>query len=151
MTIGFFPQNYVNGSNITMLLSEFMVFQRTLTDAQVDALGYELGKKYKITTTFTPPGDYNNDGIVNAADFVVWRQNVGTTNVLPNDPIGGTIGPAQYDQWRANFGNLAGTGLGSGSEFGAVPEPATPLLLLSVAIGWFTLRRRHHAFDEPRR
>ena len=49
-------------------------------------------------------GDYNADGAVDAADYVVWRKNVGTTNVLPNDPDGGTIGPLQYATWRANFG-----------------------------------------------
>jgi hypothetical protein len=31
--------------------------------------------------------------------------NDGTTSALPNEPIGVTIGPAQYDQWRANFGS----------------------------------------------
>ena len=34
------------------------------------------------------PGDYNDDGTVNAADYVVWRKNEGTMNVLPNDAIG---------------------------------------------------------------
>jgi autotransporter-associated beta strand protein len=33
-------------------------------------------------------GDYNSDGTVDAADYVVWRKNDGTTNSLPNDPIG---------------------------------------------------------------
>ena len=46
------------------------------------------------------PGDYNQDGIVDAADYVVWRDNEGTTNSLPNDLIGGTIGTAHYNQWR---------------------------------------------------
>jgi hypothetical protein len=50
-------------------------------------------------------GDYNNNGIVDAADFPTWAVNVGTNNTLPNDSIGGTIGMAQYDQWRARFGN----------------------------------------------
>ena len=73
-------------------------------------------------------GDYNDDGIVGAADYVVWRKNEGTATALPNDPIAGTIGQAQYDQWTAHFGETA---LGSGSVFSAtVPEPGSALLLI---------------------
>ncbi len=52
-------------------------------------------------------GNYNGDGITDAADYVVWRKNNGTT--------------ALYDTWRANFGTVAA--LGSSST--AVPEPTT--------------------------
>jgi hypothetical protein len=77
------------------------------------------------------PGDYNDDGSVDAADYVVWRKNEGTTNALPNDPIGGTIGPAQFNQWRANFGAMAGSGsVAPDSVSGTVPEPnCLPMLL----------------------
>jgi hypothetical protein len=51
-------------------------------------------------------GDYNENGIVDAGDEVVRKKNEGTNNPLPNDPIGGTIGMAQFDQWKANFGNV---------------------------------------------
>lgn len=86
-----------------------------------------------------PPGltgDYNNNGIVDAADYVIWRKMSGTTAALPNDPIGGTIGAAQYTQWRANFGNSFGSGSGSGlgSSVAAVPEPATKSLLLFAVV-----------------
>ena len=40
-------------------------------------------------------GDYNEDGIVDAADYVVWRKGLGTIYIQ-----------AQYDVWRANFGKL---------------------------------------------
>ena len=72
-------------------------------------------------------GDYNDDGTVDAADYVVWRKNVGTSNPLPNDPNGGTIGAPQYTTWRANFGSSS-PGSGSG-DLAAVPEPAGALLL----------------------
>ena len=41
--------------------------------------------------TAAPPilaGDYNNNDIVDAADYVVWRNNENTNNTLPNDPLG---------------------------------------------------------------
>jgi T5SS/PEP-CTERM-associated repeat protein len=83
------------------------------------------------------PGDYNDDGKVDAADYVVWRKYSGTPTTLPNDPHGGTIGTLQFNTWRANFGNMAGSGGASENE--AIPEPAT-LVLLLVAIP--TMRRR---------
>jgi hypothetical protein len=79
------------------------------------------------------PGDYNQDGSVNAADYVVWRDNEGTTSALPNDNgIGGTIGAAHYDLWRAHFG-LAAASSSADSSNSAVPEPAQlPMLIAGI-------------------
>jgi hypothetical protein len=85
------------------------------------------------------PGDYSDNGTVDAADYVLWRDNQGTNNVLPNDPIGGTIGASQYDQWRANFGSTGGTGAGTGS---VVPEPGRMALLVLGALLVGEWRRR---------
>ena len=77
-------------------------------------------------------GDYNDNGVVDAADYVLWRKNVGTTGTLANDTIGGTIGEDHYNLWRANFGETtpgAGTALGSA----AVPEP-TALVLAALGL-----------------
>ena len=72
------------------------------------------------------PGDYNNNGVVDAADYTVWRDNLGAPEgTLPNDTDGGAIGQAQYDTWKANFGNTLGAGSGSIAQ---VPEPSTTAL-----------------------
>jgi hypothetical protein len=76
------------------------------------------------------PGDYNNDGLVDAADYVVWRKYVGTTTAIPNDPHGGTIGINQFNTWRSNFGTSLP---GSGSGVSLVPEPGSFLLVLLAA------------------
>jgi len=68
-------------------------------------------------------GDYDNNGVVDAVDYAIWRENLGTMNVLPNDPTGGTIGTAQYTTWRSNFGASA-PGLAQ-----STPEPSSLLLL----------------------
>jgi autotransporter-associated beta strand protein len=89
------------------------------------------------------PGDFNEDYIVDAADYLIWRENEGTTNQLPNDNnLGGTVGPAHYDLWRSNFGTVGG---GSGSAAGTsagVPEPAT-LALVVMGILPLVCGRRH--------
>jgi hypothetical protein len=95
-------------------------------------------------------GDYNENCMVDAADYVVWRNNAGTVNLLPNDLIGGTIGQAHYDQWRANFGASLGTGSGSSlpsaePSSAAVPEPAT-VILVFLAAGICVKRCRTTAF-----
>ena len=72
------------------------------------------------------PGDYNGDGFVDAADFTVWRDNVGApAGTLPNDIDGGVIGTWQYDTWVANYGSSSAT-----SSASAVPEPSMAMLSL---------------------
>jgi autotransporter-associated beta strand protein len=83
-------------------------------------------------------GDYNDDGVVDAADYVAWRKNVGQpAGTLPNDPTGLPIGDDQYNTWTSNFG---ATPSGSG---GAVPEPSA-LALAAIGLLVASLRRRRH-------
>jgi uncharacterized protein YjbI with pentapeptide repeats len=85
-------------------------------------------------------GDYNQNGVVDAADYVVWRKNQNTMNLLPNDPTGGTIGVAQYNTWRADFGHTAGSGSGAYAN-AAVSEPST-MLLFALTAPLLSLRGR---------
>jgi glucose/arabinose dehydrogenase len=102
---------------------------------------FDNGQIYELQPIIiSTPGDYNDDGTVDAADYVVWRNNVGTNVLLPNDAIGNTIGPAHYDQWRANFGE---TDLAAGGGH-TIPELATArLLILSIMICLHGLKRRN--------
>jgi hypothetical protein len=106
------------------------------------ALGY-LNEMRIVASGVAPGllGDYNANGRVDAADYVRWRNSVGTTTVLPNDPTGGTIGVAQYNTWRAHFGAGAGSGSGLGAG-AAVPEPMSVTLVVMGVVGLCSLRRR---------
>lgn len=85
-------------------------------------------------------GDYNENNVVDAADYIVWRHTLGTS-VPPGsgaDGSGnGTIDQADYDVWRANFGNTAppAAGAAAGGADAAtsafVSDP--PILLASVS------------------
>ncbi|MGI9457741.1 MAG: hypothetical protein ACR2NU_14340, partial [Aeoliella sp.] len=83
--------------------------------------------------TFGLPGDFNNDGSVDAADYTVWRDHLGApAGALQNDIDGGAIGPAQYATWKANFGMSLPAS--ASIENAVVPEPATlTLVLLGVS------------------
>jgi GH35 family endo-1,4-beta-xylanase len=73
------------------------------------------------------PGDYNGDGAVDASDYTVWRDAVGSTSDLRADGNGdGTIDEADYAIWKSLFG----TSYGSGQASIAVPEPAGAVLLV---------------------
>lgn len=99
-----------------------------------------------FTFTLTPPavaGDYNGNGAVDAADYVLWRDTEGQTVAAGSGADGdgdGTVGPGDYDFWRARFGNTSG----SGSAIGAavVPEPAGFVLVSVGAICAAGRRRR---------
>jgi hypothetical protein len=95
------------------------------------------------TTGIGLVGDYNDDDQVDAADYVVWRANEGSNNVLPNDPIGGTIGSNQYDNWVANFGESAM--LPAAASQRAVPEPRSIVLLLIAMTGAASKPKRRRA------
>ncbi len=77
--------------------------------------------------------DFDNNGVVDARDSVLWRNSVGTTTVLRNDPIGGVIGTGQFNLWKANFGNS--TAGGAGAVLASVPEPGSAVLLLTMMVG----------------
>jgi hypothetical protein len=81
------------------------------------------------------PGDFNNDGGVNAADYVLFRKLNGTAASMPNstNPSGPVV-PADGALWTANFGETApGSGGGGGGESVAetpaesVSPPVAPL------------------------
>ena len=70
-------------------------------------------------------GDYNDDGSVDAIDYAIWRENLGTTTLLPNDPTPGMVTSSDFETWRLNFGRTPGANFTNIST----PEPNACLLL----------------------
>jgi glucose/arabinose dehydrogenase len=97
------------------------------------AAGLGIGEVYELF--YVPiPGDYNHNGIVDAADYTVWRDSFGQAgNGLAADGNGnGQVDNDDYAVWAANFGHVS-TATGSGA---AVPEPAAAML---AWLGFFLL------------
>jgi hypothetical protein len=99
------------------------------------------------TFTITVPlaGDYNLDGVVDALDYTVWRNSVGTNGSgLPADGNGDMqITGADYTIWKDNYGQSS-QAPGSLVSGAAVPEPSTLALAGMYAAGGLALvgRRR---------
>lgn len=125
-------------------------FARRLLDAEVE-ITFEtqftwerntdyylnLGKNFGVAfyNAWAPdlPGDFNDDGVVDAADYVVWRNALGTGATLPNDNTPGS-GIDDYETWRANFGRTATSAIPGAGASQAVPEPqALVLAILMLA------------------
>jgi hypothetical protein len=82
--------------------------------ADSKASGNVVQTSLKIVEQTAPllPGDYNDNGIVDAVDYVVWRNTRNNTAVPFTGADGngnGTIDQGDYGIWRANFGRTAGT------------------------------------------
>lgn len=86
-------------------------------------------------------GDYNQNNVVDAADYVVWRNALGSTPPTPGNGAdgnaNGTVEQFDYNVWRARFGRTnASMAASSSNEFGsnqAVPEPTVGILFLTLA------------------
>lgn len=60
-----------------------------------------------VLRAVTLPGDYNNDHIVDSADYLVWRHTLGDSIKCGEGADGdwnGVIELADYDIWHSNFG-----------------------------------------------
>ena len=96
------------------------------------------------------PGDFNRDGNVDAADYVIWRDTLGQTGpaLAADGNRNDAVDAGDYDQWRANFG-IPNAGGGSGATaavehgFAPVPEPSS-VCTLWVALAFLSARRRSH-------
>jgi hypothetical protein len=80
-------------------------------------------------------GDYNQNGEVDAADYVLWRDTFGQNIAGGTGADGngdGTIDEADYAVWRSHFGQSASESLAAVAARSdiAVPEPSTGLLIL---------------------
>jgi hypothetical protein len=101
-----------------------------------------------VSLVTTIPGDYNADGDVDTADYIVWRKTLGQAAVQglgADGDTNGTIDEADYTVWRSNFGATAAGAAAvdaSGATGSAVPEPGTLMLAYAGLAIWTCLSFR---------
>ena len=83
-------------------------------------------------------GDYDANGIVEEADYLVWRSAFGSNTQLQADGNGdGVVNAADYIIWRKNLGPGSATSLGVAM---LVPEPISWPLAIGGLLGVVGLR-----------
>jgi hypothetical protein len=107
--------------------------------------GFTVSGEVEYVMSVAVPGDYNNDGTVNAADYTTWRNNLGDANEtdINNNGDGGGVTASDYTFWKARYGNTSGSGASVDSDSN-VPEPTTfvSLVLGSLLMLGSVSRRR---------
>jgi uncharacterized membrane protein len=111
---------------------------RVIVGTGINPQGNYEAFRVMIDLSIANNGDYNGDHIVDAADYTVWRDTLGTNVAKGTGADGngnGMIDSDDYTYWKSRFGMPVGSGSGIGSL--AVPEPAPWLILLTGWLGIF--------------
>jgi formylglycine-generating enzyme required for sulfatase activity len=131
-SLGIFPARLIGGGSwfneAPLLASDSQ--SNTQSSGEFDTIGFRVAR----VPPGALPGDYNGNGTVDAADYAIWRNTLGSTTDLraDGDDTGDShliIDQADYDFWKANFGETTGT---AAVATHSVPEPATLMLMFSV-------------------
>lgn len=100
------------------------------------ALLRDLG--YDVLTDFAEPflaGDFNDDGLIDAADYTLWRDELNTSTNLSNDNTPGAVTSGDRGDWAAAYAAA------SPSSSISAPEPSGVILsLAAIGLGWPTRR-----------
>ena len=119
--------------------------------------GLQMNADVSYVTTAGVPGDYNKNGVVDAADYTIWRDHLGQNfqldNENPADSNPGVVDSADYAFWKSRFGATSGSGALASA---AVPEPTClGLFVAALALGGVNRRKRscaaaaHDAVERP--
>jgi hypothetical protein len=101
---------------------------------------WSLSQTATAVTLNVVKADYNHNGVVDGADFLVWQRRFGMTAAnLDADGNGdGTVNAADRQLWAQHLGKTAGTPSG----ITAVPEPGGACLGVWAAAALGAARRR---------
>jgi sulfatase modifying factor 1 len=100
-----------NGGTLYSLASDHEIAFPT---SELADLGFRVA-----TLTVPVPGDFDGNGTVEPADYLVWRHNNGSV--------------ADYNLWRAHYGQSI-SGSGASIESASVPEPSSLALLMVLGV-----------------
>ena len=94
-------------------------FRQFLQDGDFGTIYFDLTPSFDVVIP-SLAGDFNNDGLVNAADYSVWRDSMGAmgSNLAADANHDGRVDQQDYLIWKGQFGQRAARGKS------AIPEPS---------------------------
>lgn len=116
-------------------------------NGELYAIGFDPSQAvvYRFTDAYLlSEGDYNEDGIVDASDYTMWRDTFGQSVPFGSQADGdgsGMIDTGDYEVWKAHFGETMSFGAASSSPIN-VPGPHSLILAFQVGLGVLTSIRR---------
>lgn len=122
-------------------------FTEVETPAPVEGLGWRLesrsGSVHARVGRYDLQGDYNGDGLINAADYTLWRDTLGATGPLQaaDADANNSVDAADYDAWTAAYGPPPTP----------VPEPGSGVAALACAAAAMVWGRGSPRVVAPRR
>jgi hypothetical protein len=131
----------ISGMDLDVSGTQWLYGQNQTTPLETP-MAAGLGNSFSVNVPFrsivallidaepTLDGDFNSDGVVDAADYVVWRK--------------GLAGTGSYEVWRQYVGNIQAPGGGA-----SVPEPATAVLVVIAVTALLTTIRAGRTYDNP--
>jgi hypothetical protein len=140
--------NLMSPSGTTSQLSTDQIAAIFQTTFRNDAVAFIPGGGTRFPQMLPSPvplaGDYNDNGTVDAADFVVWRKTIGSFTDLAADGNGDSIVDGEdYNIWRSNFGSAAATDTTISLGPSSMPEPGScQMVLIGLAVMSAAGRRR---------
>jgi hypothetical protein len=97
---------------------------------------YQLAISVSHMPILTPPGDFDLDGDVDGADFLVWQRGFGETYDADDLAV-----------WREHFGTVAPAATTAAS----VPEPCGALLFAAASIAFGPIARLRSTAEKRRK
>ncbi len=127
----------VQAGNIPLTSLANLLTHSTFTNITNKLIWHLFYDPTALTLAVVPAltGDFNGNGIVDAADYVVWRNSQGQTGIglAADSNFDEQVNFVDYLMWRLHFGQaVPGSGAGAGEQ-AAVPEPGS-LALVVLAI-----------------
>lgn len=133
--------------NAFQILTAGVSMSGKFTSFELPALG--AGKMWQVrygstiaSLAVALAGDYNDNGVIDAADYTVWRDlQAGAYDPRADGDTNGVVDVMDYNIWKANFGLSSGAGGGSGVGAASVPEPAALSLGMSLLVNLTVISR----------
>jgi hypothetical protein len=127
--------NLPGGANVTNEFGRADIRIQIDEDGELYILSKSDGMIRAIVGMAGLSGDFNRDGVVDAADYIAWRRDFGKAvrRYSGADANGsGVVDDGDYNLWRNRFGSVMASGAASGAA-APVPEPSSAVLLLVLA------------------